>query len=115
PDPAFFQRAGYQPAEPARIELQGWERGHNMAALQICPVRWDAASGRLERVTSVTVRLTLESGFTAAVPRLRVVPEWEGPIAPPGPMRLALESTPGSPRRAEPFKATQIPSVLGSP
>lgn len=115
PDPAFFQRAGFQPADPVRIATQGWERGRNMAALQICPVRWDAASGRLERVTSVTVRLTLEAGFGAAVPRLRVVPEWEGPLGPPGPTRLALESAPGSPRRAEPFKATQIPSVLGSP
>jgi hypothetical protein len=113
PDPTYFKHAGLQPEQPVRLGMQGWQRGANVAALEICPVRWDAVSGRLERITSITVRLKLDGAIERAIPRQRVVPEWEDAPVRSGPVRMSsIESTPG---RAQPFKATQIPSVLGSP
>ncbi len=114
PDPAIYGRAGFLPTSSlVEVGHQGSMRGRNMAALRVRPVRWDAASGRLERVERLRVRLTLEPFVDPdVVPRERIVPEWEvdRPFLTPGPSGLA-----GDRRPAEPFKPTQIPSVLGSP
>jgi hypothetical protein len=118
PDPEYFSRAGFQPGSPVRLGYQGWMRGRNMASFEVCPVRWDAVSGRLERVTRLSVRIELEPGLESPAPRERIVPEWEdvAPVAPVPGTRLTPESerdpVTGKPR---PFRATQIPSVLGSP
>ena len=109
-DPVYYRRSGFPPVSAqAELGYQGWMRGHHVATLRVNPVRWDAASGRLERVARLGVRLTLEPWTDPdVVPRERIVPEWETgrPLA-----------TPAAPmsRRAEPFKPTQLPSVLGSP
>ncbi len=115
PDPAFYGRSGFAPpSAQAILGYEGWMRGHHVAWLQVNPVRWDPASGRLERITRMTVRLTLEPYEDPnVVRRERIVPECEDsrPFATPS----AEASLPASGRPAEPFKATQIPSVLGSP
>lgn len=115
PDPAFFGRAGFPPASAqAALGYQGSMRGKPMAWLRVNPVRWDPGSGRLERVTRMTVRLRLAPYRDPdVVRRERIVPEWEdgGPSAvPPSSAARPLGSRP-----AEPFKPLQIPSVLGSP
>ena len=85
--------------------------------MRICPVRWDAASGRLEFVSRLRVRLMLEPVTQLPVPRLRVVPDWEDGAG-RGPLRSsaapALQGF-GGQRKAGTLSATQIPSLLGSP
>ncbi|MBI1797228.1 MAG: VCBS repeat-containing protein [Candidatus Eisenbacteria bacterium] len=112
PDPAWYGRAGFpEVSSTARVTTQGWMRGRHMVGLEINPVRWDATSGRLERVSSVDVRLTMEPAVDKDMaPRERIVPEFEtdGFHAVANPM-LAGHHTP------QPFMATQLPSVDGSP
>src|SRR5262245_12414511 len=112
PDPAYYKRAGFLPTSSlVTLGDQGWMRGRHIASLRVSPVRWDPASGRLERVSRLSVRLTFEPYRDPdVVPRERIVPEWEASrpaVAPDAPSTLA--------RHAEPFKPTQIPSLLGSP
>src|SRR6185503_17610924 len=76
PNPEWFSRRGFQPETAVRAGYQGHQRGKNLASLVITPVRWDAATGRLERVTRVKVRMKLTSGMEAPLERLRIVPEW---------------------------------------
>jgi peptidase C25-like protein/VCBS repeat protein len=114
PDPEFYGRSGFAPAS-AQVELgyQGWMRGRHLASLRVNPVRWDAASGRLERIERMTVRLRLEPHVGPdVVPRERIVPEWEvdRPSLAARPVASAASARP-----AQPFKPTQVPSVLGSP
>lgn len=117
PDRALFSRAGFQPESPARLGLQGSMRGKNIVYVQWCPARWDASNGMLERVSSVRVRLTLEPGFPEPLRRDRIVPEWENlrPVRDRAGV-ISIESSPGAGNRGpQPFRATQVPSVLGSP
>jgi len=119
PDPAWFQHAGFVPEQPVEIGAQGFERGRNVAYLQVAPVRWDPSSGALERLERVRVRLVLESSTARPLERERIVPEWEdGAVAETGTPTGARAAEAGlvrPQRRAEPFKPTQLPSVLGSP
>src|SRR5262249_8210401 len=46
-DPEYFSKPGFQPSESVRLGTQGWMRGQNVAALEVCPVRWNAATGAL--------------------------------------------------------------------
>src|SRR5437867_2500413 len=78
PDPGAFTRRGFQPAIPARLGVQGTQRERNLAAIQVWPVRWDAASGRLERVVRLRLRIWLEPGGPVPLKRERIIPEWEG-------------------------------------
>src|SRR5262245_31924743 len=112
-DPAWFGRAGF-PAigATARLGLQGWMRGKHYAALEVSPVRWDPASGRLERVTRLDVRMTLEPAEDPdLVRRERIVPEFDAPGFGTGVAQPMLAGG----RNPQPFKPTQIPSVEGSP
>ena len=112
PDPAIYGRVGFPPPS-AQVELgyQGWMRGRHLAALRVNPVRWDPASGRLERIERMRLRLHLEPyADVDVVRRERIVPEWE--VDGPSPRPAA---GPASGRLAQPFKPTQVPSVLGSP
>ena len=113
PDAAAYARAGFQPEVPVRVGYQGTQRERNLVMLQVWPVRLDAPGGRLERVSRLRVRLRLESDGPRPLERLRVVPEWEGAAA-----RVAPEPSMGATPRAgaaQPFRPTQLPSVLGSP
>ena len=97
--------------EPPTVELgyQGYMRGKNVAWVQVRPVRWSASTTKLERLDQVDLDLELEPDPGAdVVRRERIVPEWEeGGTA-------AVESV--IPKLApQPFKPTQLPSVLGSP
>jgi hypothetical protein len=118
PDPAYFTTDTAQPEVPVELGAQGFGRGRHEAFLRVSPVRWSPRSGRLDRVTRMVVRLTLESdAHPTMVPRERVVREWEDAV-PSGPTRdLAAGMTPmrNLKGRAQPFKATQVPSLLGSP
>jgi hypothetical protein len=90
PDARSFTRGGFQPDAQAVLGPQGYMRGQGIASFRICPVRWDAATGQLQRVAHVTVRITLEPTLDRPTPRLRVVPEWEdGPVS--GPLRPRAE------------------------
>jgi len=114
PDPAFFGRSGFAPvSSQATLGYEGFMRGKHVAWLSVSPTRWDPASGRLERITRMTVRLTLEPYHSPdAIHRERVVQEWEdGPFG--GPHTVAAARRPDV--RPEPFAAQQLPSVLGSP
>jgi hypothetical protein len=119
PDPVVYGAAGFQPESPVSLGYQGFERGVSVAYLQVRPVRWDPSSGRLERLRSARVRLTLETASDGdRVPRERIVREWEPDLAglPAPELGAALTSvTPLGGRTAQPFKPTQIPSLLGSP
>jgi hypothetical protein len=116
-DPAFYRHVGMQPEVPVALGYQGSERGINVAFLQVHPVRWDAVSGRLERLSRMRVRLQLEPDTrTDIVRRERIVREWEKDLSGiptrGGATVVSMGKTgPG----AAPFKPTQVPSVLGSP
>ncbi|MBI5710352.1 MAG: VCBS repeat-containing protein [Candidatus Eisenbacteria bacterium] len=114
PDPAWYQRSGFEPGVPVRLGVQGFARGREVATLNVTPLRWDPASGVLERVSRLRVRLTLEAAAERPLERQRIVPEWErGDAA--GPRQARSASLAGRPRVAQPFRPTQVPSLLGSP
>ncbi len=118
PDPAIFGHAGFVPEQMVQVGAQGFERGRNLAYVVVAPVRWNPATGELERVERVRVRLVLESTSERPLERERVVPEWEdggGGGAAPGSRAARPTALVDGTRLAEPFKATQLPSLLGSP
>lgn len=118
PNAALFQSAAFQPEVPVRLGGQGDLRGRHVAYLGVSPARWSPLTGRLERVTRVRVRVTLESNAEPALVRERIVREWEDELPTGTPSRelgAALTSLAGDSRQATPFKATQLPSLLGSP
>jgi hypothetical protein len=118
PDPAIFGREGFVPEPLVQVGAQGFERGQNLAYLVVAPVRWNPATGELERVERVRVRLVLEPTSERPLERERVVPGWEdGGVGSVAPGARAAQPTAliGGVRQAEPFKATQLPSLLGSP
>jgi hypothetical protein len=113
PDAASYARVGFQPEIPVRVGYQGMQRERNVVALQVWPARWDPSTRRLERVSRLRVRLKLEPGGPQALQRYRAVPQWEGT---PGVAPSARANAPApSSRAAEPFRPTQVPSLLGSP
>jgi hypothetical protein len=116
PDPAYFERAGFQPGMPVRLGPQGFQRGRTLAEIRLCPVRWDAATGALERATRMRVRLTFEPSPAGPLARERGALPWDAG-ATAGPRRGATPTALAGGLRgaAQPFAATQIPSVLGSP
>ena len=118
PDPAIFGRAGFVPEQLVQVGMQGFERGRNLAYLVVAPVRWNPVTGELERVERMRVRLVLESTSERPLERERVVPDWEdGGVgaAVSGTRAAQPTALAGGARHAEPFKATQLPSLLGSP
>ena len=123
PDPSLYALATPQPANPVVLGVQGFERGHRVAWLLVTPVRWMAATGRLERIRRLAVRLTLAPSRERPLARGRVVPEWEaGGARVPRPVDGVTATSPGLPAGAvvkpaapQPFAATQLPSLLGSP
>jgi peptidase C25-like protein/VCBS repeat protein/flagellar hook capping protein FlgD len=114
PDPQLFGHAGFLPEAAVALGVQGDERGHNVAYLQVAPVRWNPATGALERVARLRVRLELAAGGEAGLRRERVVPEWEGTTAAQPPAAGSMAMVPGGHGTGS-FAPTQIPSVLGSP
>ncbi len=121
PDARFFGSAAFQPEQLAALGTQGSLRGRNVAYLRIAPTRWNPQTGRLERITSLKLRLTLADGAAPVVARERIVREWEDEL-PSGVPTRALVSLSGNAAmtasakpKAEPFKPLQVPSVLGSP
>lgn len=118
PDAAIFARAGFFPEQLVQIGTQGFERGQGVAYLVVAPARWNPATGELERVERVRVRLVFETTSARALERERVVPEWEdggvGAVV-PGSRAVQPSALAGGARQAEPFKATQLPSLMGSP
>src|SRR5262249_3033272 len=73
PDRAFFAHRGFLPDPAVEFGIEGFERGVNVALLNLSPVRWDPASGRLEALTRVRVRLALEPTDARPLARERVV------------------------------------------
>jgi peptidase C25-like protein/VCBS repeat protein len=117
PDTRFFASASFQPGQLAALGSQGSLRGRNVAYLRVAPTRWNPQSGRLERITSLKLRLTLADGAAPAVKRERIVREWEDELPSGVPTRALVSlsgNSPGKPK-AEPFMPLQVPSVLGSP
>ena len=121
PDPLYFQASTPQPEQVASLGAQGGLRGRSVAWLQVAPARWNPATGEVSLVTKVSVRLTLDTDPGPPLVRERIVREWEDRDALPSgvpsrAMAAALTSvTPGGKGKAAPFRATQVPSVLGSP
>jgi Peptidase family C25/FG-GAP-like repeat/Fibronectin type III domain len=130
PDAARYAAAGLEPAEPARIGLQGYEAGHGVAFVLAQPVRWDASTGQLEFVRRMRVRLHLVSDPGTPLKRERIVREWEPAreldpsarladaavtISEADAFGAATRAATAKGRRAQPFSATQVPSLLGSP
>jgi hypothetical protein len=118
PDPEVYGRAGFVPERLIQVGLQGFERGRNVAYVVVAPARWDPATGELERVERVRVRLLLGPTSERPLERLRVVPDWERPgAAGVSPIQPPAESAVMGPGRrpVQAFKPTQLPSLLGSP
>ena len=112
PDAAVYASTSFLPQQPVELGLQGAQRDDWMAWIKVCPVRWNPASGALERVTSVRVRLNVADGAAPVLSReRRNRPRLEG--AATGSPRLEHEGAPV--RQAQPFRPTQIPSLEGSP
>ena len=113
PDPAF----GFRTDPAVTLGYQGHLRSRNAAWLLVRPVRWDPRTGRLERVARVRVRVELEPDReTDVVRRERIVREWEegtGEAGEAGEAIVTSATLPGP--VAQPFRPTQLPSVLGSP
>ncbi len=119
PDARLYASADFVPTAPVRVGEQGSMRGRNLAYLRLAAARWQPASGQLQRLASVRVRVTLEPALrTDVAPRERIVPEWEDALPGGAPLRVpgALTTSLGSTgREATPFRPQQLPSVLGSP
>jgi hypothetical protein len=121
PDARWFASPSFQPEQLVALGAQGSLRGRNVAYLRIAPTRWNPQSGRLERVTSLKLRLTLADGAAPAVKRERIVREWEDELPTGVPTRALVSlssgaATPaGAKPKAAPFMPLQVPSILGSP
>jgi len=119
-DARIFASSAFQPEQLASLGIQGSLRGRNVAWLRLAPARWNPATGQLERVNSLKLRITLADGAAPAVPRERIVREWEDELPSGVPSRAivsvsaAATDAAGKPH-AQPFKPLQVPSVLGSP
>jgi hypothetical protein len=109
PDADAYAALSFLPERPVEVGYQGSLRGRRLAWLVVSPVRWSPATGRLERVRRLRVRLELEPDPRETVVRERIVPEWEEGAA------AASASAPPPSGGAQPFRPTQLPSVLGSP
>ncbi len=115
-----------------RVGYQGFERGRNVAWLEM-PEGRGLPAGHEQHPARLTVRLEFEPSALRPVARERVVPEWEDSGRPT--RTIAAGSRSGAPadglptapaefgrtvssargRAAEPFRPTQVPSLLGSP
>ncbi len=121
PDPLYFSGATLQPEQVVSLGMQGGLRGRSVAWLRVAPTQWDARTGAVTLVTKVAVRLTLDTDPTPPLHRERIVSEWEDRDGLPSgvPSRalgdLLASASPRTRGRAAPFRATQLPSVLGSP
>ena len=117
PDPAAFAHRGFLPEAVAEMGVQGFQRGANVALIQISPVRWDPSTGRLEALTRVRVRLSLEPTSARPLARERTNLEWDRPgrtaLVAPAPGKAV--PSPFGPKGAGRFQATQLPSLMGSP
>jgi uncharacterized repeat protein (TIGR01451 family) len=121
-DPAIYGSDRFQPEVLVLPGTQGSLRGRNVAYLRVAPARWNPATGRLERIISMKLELTLAEGAAPAVVRERIVREWEDELPSGVPSRAlvslgssAAAGAGGTKPKAEPFKPLQVPSVLGSP
>ncbi|HTM57389.1 MAG TPA: C25 family cysteine peptidase [Candidatus Udaeobacter sp.] len=110
PDARFFEHAGFEPGAMAELSAQGYQDGKSIALVRVSALRWESASGSLERLVRVRVRLALEPDPGRPVKRLRGGLPWIEPSA-----SRALASPASAAGRAQPFAATQVPSLLGSP
>ena len=114
PDSAAYARAGFQPDPVATLATQGYEAGASVALVRVSPVRWNAASGALERVTRLRVRLVLDRDPGQPLKRERGgVPWLRQPAVAGRPIPAPLTATRSG--GAQPLQATQVPSLLGSP
>ena len=122
PDAAAYAGDAFLPTQVAALGMQGSLRGRNVAYLRVAPARWNPATGVLESITDLQLRLTLEDGAAPAVTRERIVREWEDELPSGVPSRAIVSlasrgmvGDAGLKGRSEPFKPLQVPSVLGSP
>ena len=115
PNAAAYSRSGFQPDVAAKLSLQGYEEGQSVALLRVWPVRWDASSGALQRVTRVRVRLELEADPGQPLRRERVGLPWLKPQGASAARGAASATSMRRPGGAQPLQATQLPSLLGSP
>ncbi|MFN8588931.1 MAG: C25 family cysteine peptidase [Candidatus Eisenbacteria bacterium] len=123
PDARFFASADAQPEQLVELGVQGDQRGHRLATIRVAAARWTPASGSVEQVTRVRVRLTIEDAAPTDLVRERIVREWEDGPLPTGMGLRALGSAlvsvdataDGATGQAQPFRPQQVPSLLGSP
>src|SRR5262249_30086264 len=117
PDDAGYAASSWLPEQPVSVGAQGWMRGAHVAQVMVRPARWNPQTHALESLDELRVRLVMKSSATHALPRERIVGDWYTGLAQPrGPTRgAALGLSAAGPIRSEPFKATQVPSLLGSP
>jgi hypothetical protein len=102
-DASVFSSPVFQPEVLALPGAQGSLRGRNVAYVRISPSRWNPQTGALERVTSLKLRLTVEDGAAPAVPRERIVREWEDELPSGVPTRAVVSlSAPPAPPWASP-------------
>jgi hypothetical protein len=101
-------------APSVELGYQGSMRGRARAWLLVRPVRWDPVGGRLDRIARLKVKVEIEPEIGSdVVRRERIVREWENDPVEVADARVVSATPTGA--IATPFKATQVPSVLGSP
>jgi Peptidase family C25/FG-GAP-like repeat/Propeptide_C25 len=113
-DAALYARGAFLPEVPVELGAQGFMRDRNLATLRIAPARWNPASGALEAVRQVTVRLVLEPSQERPLTRERRV-EWSHPERLSRAAERAARAATAPRPAVQPFVPTQIPSLLGSP
>lgn len=99
-----------------RLGYQGFERGKRLAWLDL-PNGTGLPPGHEQHAVQLQVRLEFDRSDAIPVARERVVPDWE---LSSGSLRARTASpfapaNPSSTRRADPYRPTQVPSLLGSP
>ncbi len=102
--------AGWRQAPLATLGTGGFLRGWRMAGVVVRPLRYDAAAGTLDLVTSVRLVLDLAPADDAALPRLRATPETDAAVA------RQLSATVINPRDlSSAWRAPQVTTVAAPP
>jgi hypothetical protein len=96
-----------------RIGYRGFERGKSLAWLEL-PDGSRLPAEHNQHAVRLQVRLELEHTGTIPVARERVVPDWEASARSIHARPAPSAASPRTPR-AEPYRPTQVPSLLGSP
>ncbi len=102
PDQAIYSSSVNFPAQPARLENSSMLLGFPVAYLSVYPVRWNPASGTIEVLTNLEIKVSTETSDTYSVRTRSAQSEAR--------TRAIVESTVANPEMVQASGATIIPS-----